>query len=147
MTDKDLIELEALVSTLPNTRVMIHSPWQQQIDCLNKYFSRVDTISIDRWNLLDMPNFKTGMLVLCNVLSYVHDPKLAISNATMCCEKLIIQDLIKRQRGVDSEFGDDGDCMRFSFNGIGNGFSLDYLNPSCFKSYNDGDSKHFIMIV
>lgn len=147
MTTQDLIELDALVSTLPNTRVTIHSPWQQQIDCLERHFSRVNVVDISKWNLLSMPNFKTGMLVLCNVLSYVHNPKLAISNAMMCCDKLIIQDLIKRKRGVDSEFGDDGDCMRFSFNGEGDGFSLDYLNPSYFKSYSDGDSKHFIMIV
>lgn len=147
MTEKDLFALEELVSSLPDVKVMIHSPWQEQLDCLNKYFSNVSSVGIKEWNLLEPSNIHTDILIICDVLMYVPNPRLAIENARASCKTLIIQDLMNRQRGVDSEFGSDGDCMRFSFNGEGQGFSLDYLNPIYYKYYDDNGSKQFIMMI
>jgi len=147
MTHLDLLALDELLSTLPDASVLLHSPWAEQIACFEKYFTQIEVVSINEWDLLNKSDLHAEILFISNVLMYISNPKLAIENALNSCDRLIIQDLISRKRSPDSEFGIDGDCMRFSFGGDGFGYSLDYLNPIYYKSYMDGESKQFIMMV
>ena len=64
-----------------------------------------------------------------------------------------MQDLIYRPRGIDSEFGNDGDCMRYSiYDDIATNkksFNLAMYDSRIvwYDVYNDGDSRHLIALM
>jgi hypothetical protein len=154
MTPTDLIVLDKCLATLPQMKVALHSPCDEQIDCFYKYFSDVTITGRYGWDILNESEIRTELLYLGNVMMYINNPRLAIRNLRKSCIRLLIQDVIYRDRsGHGTEFCNDGDCMRYSFGGdrarVTNAFDLNYLNPVYYQSYMDVnfDAKHFIMMI
>ena len=74
------------------------------------------------------------------------------------CDVFWIQDLVNRQRGSNDgeQFGDDNDCMRYSYENYNSNASVSFdlssaVNVLDFKYYDspneNGDANHFIAKV
>lgn len=123
MTKTDLIKLEeALVMVKemgivkPRAKVGIHSPWIEQYFAMKKAFGDVvEVMTKDVWDIEDRKlTMAYDLLVFCNVFMYIDRPAVAFANVLDSCKLLLIQDIIKRDRGANI-FGSDGDCMRYEY--------------------------------
>lgn len=123
MTGSDLLKLKEVLESIrlsnivgAGNRVAIHSAWPEQVDAMREVFGEdVVLLNKEDWNIME-GRFKEkfDLLVFCNVFMYVNQPKLAFKNVLKSCRYLLIQDLIKRDRG-QRIFGHDGDCMRYRY--------------------------------
>lgn len=151
MVSQDLHELNKFLPSLPDMSVLLLSPSVEQYNAFDAHFYDVAVATKDVWDINEPSELKTDLIYLSMVMHYIQDPDLAIKNLSASCKYILIQDLIRRDRSADrSEFGDDGDCMRYGYGAeqpVVQGYDLTGLNPIYFKAYNDGDSRHFIMMI
>ena len=54
------------------------------------------------------------MLVASDVFMYSPDPAKWFRHVLAACECFLMIDVVRRRRSEDSEFGPDGDCMRYA---------------------------------
>lgn len=71
------------------------------------------------WDLNTVSKQYADLIIACNVMMYSNNPKLWFDNIMKSCHTFLCQDVISRQRSDNSEFGQDGDSMRFRFDGDG----------------------------
>lgn len=126
MTQADLVQLKDALRMVKEMGIIgadesiaIHSAWPEQAEAMRETFGeRIRLLNKDVWNI---KNGKTkeifGLLVFCNVFMYINTPEVAFKNVLGSCRYLLIQDIIKRDRGPKI-FGSDGDCMRYTYGGI-----------------------------
>lgn len=74
------------------------------------------------------------LIVACHVFHYSPEPARWLDNVMHSCSAFLMADLIRRRRSASSEFGLDGDCMRYAIAGhrpvIAGFFDLDGLGAS-----------------
>ncbi len=123
MTQTDLVKLkEALIEVKQmgivgaEDGIAIHSAWPDQAEAMKETFGeKVRLLNKDMWNIKDGRTKEMfGLLVFCNVFMYISTPELAFKNVLGSCKYLLIQDIIRRDRGPKI-FGSDGDCMRYEY--------------------------------
>jgi hypothetical protein len=123
MTQTDLIKLQEALGMVkemgivkPEDGIAIHSAWPEQTEAMKEAFGDgVAVLNKTDWNIKHGRLKKTfGLLVFCNVFMYINLPAVAFWNVLKSCKYLLIQDIIKRDRGPEI-FGSDGDCMRYKF--------------------------------
>ena len=156
MTPQDLMELGLFLPRLPKMRVTLLSPWSEQCKEFKAYFNDVSISTRDQWDILKPNALRTDLIYASMVMHYIPDPATAFRNMMASCKLLLIQDLIRRDRSTDgTEFGSDGDCMRYAFkterpsSGV-EGFDLESLGLEIkyFKAYTDNDvNRHFIALI
>ncbi len=66
-----------------------------------------------RWDLNQPGRRRFDLLVASNVFMYASDPERWFRHVFASCKYFLLLDLVGRRRGPDSEFGADGDCMRY----------------------------------
>lgn len=161
MTQTDLLILKgALLNGKINgivaqgKKVAIHSPWKEQYVAMKEAFGDgVIELTRDDWDILkEKQEGRFGLLVFCNVFMYIDQPAIAFDNVLASCDYLIVQDIIKRDRGPGI-FGSDGDCMRYEYGSIKsnyeNAFDIRKAGEVVnFYAYKDnGEHLHFIAIM
>jgi hypothetical protein len=132
------------------------SPSVEQYEAFDAYYDDVAIVTRDIWDITQPNAIRTDLIYASMVMHYIADPANAFVNIAASCKYLLIQDLIRRDRSSDcTEFGSDGDCMRYTFrterasSGI-EAFDLESLPFEIvyFKAYTDGDdSRHFIALI
>lgn len=155
MTAKDLQILETFLKPryCQTNEILLCSPSIEQVELMKKYYTKVKEITRNEWDFLNSSEEKHQTIFAANVFHYIPYPYIAFENIFKSCEYLIIQDLIYRPRGKDSEFGTDGDCMRYSLYEDRSeqltAFDLTIYDSRIiwYDVYNDGDSKHFIALM
>lgn len=116
-------DYEALVHLL-NKRSLNHASIvgcsldQKQKDIVSRYFKQTRFVDRAAWDFDHRKDISTDVVLCCNVFHYAKDPALWISNILPVCRELWITDIIHRRRGGLEEFGGDGDCMRYNYNGL-----------------------------
>ncbi len=112
MTREDFVELQRLAGHVPDTsRLGVLSPLREGE---RKIFPNATAIPRWRWNLNRPGRRRFDLLVASNVFMYSADPERWLGNVLPCCRFLVLLDLVRRQRSRESEFGCDGDCMRYA---------------------------------
>jgi hypothetical protein len=126
MTQTDLLILKGVLLKIktmgilsPGKKVAIHSPWKEQYSAMKEVFGDgVTELTQDDWDIKkEKLEGRFGLLVFCNVFMYIDQPAIAFENVLSSCNYLIVQDIIKRDRGP-LIFGIDGDCMRYEYGSI-----------------------------
>jgi hypothetical protein len=129
-----------------------------EYDYYNSIFDQLSVLSRDDWDLNKKSDYKFDIIVANNILHYSKSPQLWIDNLMNSCDLLLVQDLMKRKRSNKSEYGNDGDSMRYSFDNyqyFDKPFNLSNLKYKITNSYiYDGDvneydksPKHFISLI
>lgn len=67
-----------------------------------------------RWDLYEPQAERFDLLVASNVFMYSADPARWFANVLAACAYFLLIDLVRRQRGESSEFGSDGDRIRYA---------------------------------
>lgn len=159
MTKEDLNKfIEALEVTrkiVPTSDIAFHSPSRTQIAIVRDVFRVHPTkISESQWDLVNSSLYKTDLLCISNVFMYITETEKAINNALDSCRYLLLQDIIRRDRGDNCTLGTDGDCMRHSYGIIKsnypNAFDINVFKDKIifFTPYIDnGSSLHFITLI
>jgi hypothetical protein len=84
-----------------------------------------------RWDLDRPGKRRFDLLVAANVFMYGREPARWFGHVLANCKYFLLLDLIRRRRGEGSEFGSDGDCMRYAVGDarprVERHFSLDSL--------------------
>lgn len=155
MTAKDLQMLNTFLKChfYRTDEILLCSPSLEQVGEIKRFYKTVKEITQNDWDFLNPSEKKHQTIFVANVFHYIPYPDIAFENIFKSCEYLIIQDLIYRPRGEDSEFGADGDCMRYSLyddrSGQPTAFDLTIYDNRIiwYDVYNDGESKHFIALI
>ncbi len=66
------------------------------------------------WDLNEPGDRRFEMLVASDVFMYSPDPAKWFRHVLAACECFLMIDVVRRRRSEDSEFGPDGDCMRYA---------------------------------
>tara|TARA_R100001163_G_C5056406_1_gene192814 strand:- start:1073 stop:1576 length:504 start_codon:yes stop_codon:yes gene_type:complete len=114
--------------------------------------------TVSTWNLDYDYHDHYDLVLACNVFHYAKHPYLWFTNVMNSCDVFWIQDLVNRQRGSNDgeQFGDDNDCMRYSYENYKSNASVSFdlssaVNVLDFKYYDspneNGDANHFIAKV
>jgi hypothetical protein len=77
-------------------------------------FPDATTLPRRRWDLNEPSGRRFDLLVASNVFMYSPDPPRWFTHVFAACSYFLMLDLVRRQRSQDSEFGPDGDCMRYA---------------------------------
>lgn len=128
----------------------------EQIQLLQNVFPSaiINHYNISTWNLNRSNENYYDLILACNVFHYAPDPQLWFTNVMKSCDAFWIQDLINRNRGSSfkHQFGDDNDCMRYSYkehNSLAsNSFNLknlinDNIYVNKFHHYKDGPNDFY----
>jgi hypothetical protein len=121
-------------------------------------FHDVTVLTEHDWDLNHERDYKFDIIVANNILMYSKTPKLWFDNIMNSCKMLLIQDIMKRQRSSNSEYGNDGDSTRYSigkysyFNDTLNISQLKYrIIRSCIYNGNASEyeqsPRHFISLI
>lgn len=124
----------------------------------NNLFKDLTILTKNEWDLNYKSKYNFDIIIANNILHYSNNPQLWIDNIFNSCNLFLIQDLMKRQRSANNEYGNDGDSTRYSFNGydyIENSFNISSLNHKIINSYiydggsneYDDNPKHFICLL
>lgn len=112
MTSEDLHQLQRLAPGLEQfPRMGILSPARGGED---KIFPRATALPRWRWDLNKPGGRRFDLLVAANVFMYGADPALWFRHVLATCKYFLLLDLVRRQRSERTEFGSDGDCMRYA---------------------------------
>jgi hypothetical protein len=90
-------------------------PWRRISTTEHAVFPYAATISRHEWDLNEPTERHFDLLVASNVFMYSHDPERWFANVLESCAYFLLIDLVRRQRSRQTEFGRDGDCLRFAF--------------------------------
>jgi hypothetical protein len=161
MTSADLVQLKEALALVketgivkPGDRVGIHSPWAEQVGAMKDAFGDgVIKITRDEWDI-KVTDLKRSfdLLVFCNVFMYIDEPAVAFENVLNSCRYLLIQDIIKRDRGPEI-FGSDGDCMRYEYHEFKSNYTKAFDIGKAgrvirFVPYaDDGINVHFVAVM
>lgn len=158
MTTEDLKQLSQSLKVIKKMGVIqsvtLHSGWEDQRKAIVKHMEIIPhEIGIDTWEVMNKTKLKQDLLVFCNVLMYVREPYVALKNIFASCKYLLLQDIIIRNRG-ENIFGDDGDCMRYSFGEIKSNYIMAF-NLKMFENrvvffnpyIDDNKNLHFITLM
>lgn len=163
MTNKDItISLDFLKSrNLDVNNVCVLSP-TTELPYYEQIFSNIKTRTEAEWNLnYNNPySEKFDLIIAHNIFYMSRDPELWLNNVMNSCRYFLLQDLLKRQRSIDSEFCKfDNDNTRFSFNNHkyydGKTFNLSNIKHKIINGniYDgepneyDNKPKHFVCLI
>lgn len=119
MTKEDMIAINFFYpkwyQELKPKKIVLLSPLEE-LESLKKilFFSDIDVVSKDDWDLNKKIDKKWDLCIVHNVFHYSPDPKLWFLNIFNSCNTIWIIDHIDRDRGI-TQFGNDGDCMRYEY--------------------------------
>ncbi len=96
------------------------SPNETQYRLIQKIFpnANISVCTIKNWNLNNQSKRHYDLICAMNVFHYAKQPAIWFENVLNACRYFWIQDIINRWRskpGCYSQFGYDGDSMRYSF--------------------------------
>lgn len=115
MTHEDFIELERVARLLPHfDSVGVFSPLRERE---GRIFPGATALPRWRWDLNRPGRRYFDLLVAANVFMYAPDPARWFRHVLKSCRYFLLQDVIRRRRTADSEFGRDGDQMRYAVPG------------------------------
>lgn len=78
-------------------------------------FPEATTLPRHSWDLNEPGGARRfDVLVASHVFMYSPDPPRWFSHVLAACSYFLMLDLVRRRRGEHSEFGPDGDCMRYA---------------------------------
>jgi hypothetical protein len=114
MTPEVLILLAKLRDALADLpQIALLSPSAEE----RALFPKATVLTRKDWNLDQRrPDLRFDLIIACNVFHYAPDPTRWFNNVTASCRAFLLTDLIRRKRSAESEFGRDGDCMRYALN-------------------------------
>jgi hypothetical protein len=79
-----------------------------------RLFPRATAVSRGEWDLDDPGTRDFDFIVAANVFMYSSRPQRWLEHVLARCSSLLVLDLVRRRRSETSEFGPDGDCMRYA---------------------------------
>lgn len=89
-------------------------PWTRSVTTEHAVFPQASALSRRRWDLNEPTHERFDLLVAANVFMYSGNPARWFANVLDACACFLLIDPVRRQRSHDSEFGQDGDCLRFA---------------------------------
>ena len=162
MTNNDLRCIDRFIhdrnEISPNLKVGVLSPIPDEYNYYSNFFKDISVITKNEWDLNYSSDYNFDIIIASNVFHYSNNPQKWIDNIMNSCNLFLIQDLMKRQRDRSSEFGDDGDSVRYSFDKhvyFNNAFNLSKIKYKIINSYiyngdvneYDPTPKHFVCLM
>lgn len=123
-------------------KVLILSPTGERLIYENE-FPDLEFYSANEidWDLNFRNPNKYDLIIAHNVFHYSNNPNLWLDNVMSSCKFFLMQDLLTRKRGVNSEFCNDGDKQRYSFGDIkyfsGETFNLKNITKYSIKKFKE----------
>jgi uncharacterized protein DUF2334 len=111
MTPEDFEQLREIAASLATSfeRIGVLSPTVE-----GQLFPGATHLSRRRWDLNEASNRRFDLLVAANVFMYSPAPERWLRHVLSACKYFLLLDVVRRRRGSDSEFGEDGDQMRYA---------------------------------
>ena len=110
---RHLQELDRVGLVSPVPRRSRRRPWRRVRVTERAVFPRATVLPRGSWDLNEPTEERFDLLVASNVFMYSRDPERWFANVLDACAYFLLIDLVRRQRSSDSEFGRDGDSLRF----------------------------------
>jgi peptidoglycan/xylan/chitin deacetylase (PgdA/CDA1 family) len=111
MTPEDLEQLREVAASMVRgfDRIGVLSPTVE-----GPLFPRATKLSRRRWDLNEAGSRRYDLLVAANVFMYSPAPDRWFRHVLSACKYFLMLDIVRRRRGSNSEFGGDGDQMRYA---------------------------------
>jgi hypothetical protein len=112
MTNEVLALLAKLKSRCAGLRrIALLSPSPEE----RAMFPEATVFPAGAWNLnTPRPDLRFDLVIACHVFHYSLDPSRWFGNVLGSCRAFLLADVIWRKRSAESEFGHDGDFMRYA---------------------------------
>ena len=127
LTNEDFEELRRLGNSLsdvasvgvlsPLRKRSRRPPWRRAATSEFLVFPNATALPRRDWDLNEPGDRRFEMLVASDVFMYSPDPGRWFRHVLAACRCFLMIDLVRRRRSEDSEFGPDGDCMRYAIGG------------------------------
>jgi hypothetical protein len=124
MTSEDFDQLRQLgrhLGDLPSVGLLsplrprsVRRFWRREPIGERLVFPDATTLPRSSWDLNEPSGRRFDLLVASNVFMYSPSPPRWFAHVLAACRYFLMLDLVRRRRGEDSEFGPDGDCMRYA---------------------------------
>jgi hypothetical protein len=124
MTNEDFDQLRQLgrhLGDLPSVGLLspLHTRsvrrfWRREPIGERLVFPDATTLPRHSWDLNEPSARRFDLLVASNVFMYSPDPPRWFAHVLEACSYFLMLDPVRRRRGEGSEFGPDGDCMRYA---------------------------------